>query len=74
MCIKTPFYAPFDITYACIANRRTAITLPIPETTRPMSILTPAMQQAISEQRLIFAATVCPDGSPNLSPSRQPGH
>lgn len=68
MCIKTPFRAPFDITYAYIANRRTAITLPIPETTRPMSILTPAMQQAIAEQRLIFAATVCPDGSPNLSP------
>lgn len=68
MCIKTPFHAPFDITYAYIANRRTAITLPVPETTRPMSILPPAMQQAIADQRLIFAATVCPDGSPNLSP------
>ena len=33
-----------------------------------MSILTSVMQQAIAEQRLIFAATVCPDGSPNLSP------
>ena len=33
-----------------------------------MPILTPAMQQALAEQRLIFAATVCPDGTPNLSP------
>lgn len=33
-----------------------------------MGILTDAMKQALSEQRLIFAATVCPDGTPNLSP------
>lgn len=33
-----------------------------------MGILTPDMQQALTEQRLIFAATVCPDGTPNLSP------
>ena len=33
-----------------------------------MAILTPDMQQALTEQRLIFAATVCPDGTPNLSP------
>ncbi len=35
-----------------------------------MPILTPAMQQAISEQRLIFAATVGPDGSPQPFPQR----
>ena len=33
-----------------------------------MSTLTPEMQQALAEQRLIFAATVSPDGTPNLSP------
>lgn len=33
-----------------------------------MGILTAAMKQTLSEQRLIFAATVCPDGTPNLSP------
>lgn len=33
-----------------------------------MPILTPEMQQALAEQRLIFAATVGPDGIPNLSP------
>lgn len=33
-----------------------------------MPILTPEMQQAVAEQRLVFAATVGPDGTPNLSP------
>ena len=33
-----------------------------------MGILTEAMQRALTEQRLIFVATVCPDGTPNLSP------
>ncbi len=33
-----------------------------------MGILTDAMKKALTEQRLIFVATVCPDGSPNLSP------
>ncbi len=33
-----------------------------------MGILTSHMQQLIAGQRLIFAATVCPDGTPNLSP------
>lgn len=33
-----------------------------------MGILTAPMQQALTEQRLIFVATVCPDGTPNLSP------
>ena len=33
-----------------------------------MAILTDAMKQALTEQRLIFVATVCPDGTPNLSP------
>jgi predicted pyridoxine 5'-phosphate oxidase superfamily flavin-nucleotide-binding protein len=31
-------------------------------------ILTPDMQRVVREQRLAFVATVCPDGSPNLSP------
>ena len=33
-----------------------------------MSILTEDMQRVVSEQRLGFIATVCPDGTPNLSP------
>ena len=33
-----------------------------------MSILTKDMQRVVSEQRLGFIATVCPDGTPNLSP------
>ena len=33
-----------------------------------MGILTDDMKQALSEQRLIFVATVRPDGTPNLSP------
>ena len=33
-----------------------------------MGILTEEMKRAVAEQRLIFAATVCPDGTPNLSP------
>ena len=33
-----------------------------------MGILTKAMQKTLTEQRLIFVATVCPDGTPNLSP------
>ena len=33
-----------------------------------MGILTLEMRQALAEQRLIFAATVGPDGTPNLSP------
>jgi uncharacterized protein len=30
--------------------------------------LSPKMKQVVEEQRLCFAATVCPDGSPNVSP------
>jgi predicted pyridoxine 5'-phosphate oxidase superfamily flavin-nucleotide-binding protein len=33
-----------------------------------MAILTDEMQRLILEQRLGFVATVCPDGTPNLSP------
>ena len=33
-----------------------------------MGILTEDMQRVIREQRLAYVATVCPDGSPNLSP------
>ena len=33
-----------------------------------MGILTEEMRRVVDEQRLGFAATVCPDGSPNLSP------
>ena len=33
-----------------------------------MGRLTPDMQRVVSEQRLGFVATVCPDGTPNLSP------
>jgi hypothetical protein len=33
-----------------------------------MGILTEDMKRVVSEQQLGFHATVCPDGSPNLSP------
>lgn len=33
-----------------------------------MGVLTEDMQRVVQEQRLGFMATVCPDGSPNLSP------
>ena len=33
-----------------------------------MAILTEEMQRVVREQRLGFVATVCPDGTPNLSP------
>ena len=38
------------------------------EVREKMGILTEDMQRALTEQRLIFVATVCPDGTPNLSP------
>src|SRR5678809_1785104 len=33
-----------------------------------MPILTTAMKRMLDEQRLGFVATICPDGTPNLSP------
>lgn len=33
-----------------------------------MGILTPDMKRVVEEQHLGFVATVCPDGTPNLSP------
>jgi len=33
-----------------------------------VGILTEDMKRLVSEQRLGFVATVCPDGTPNLSP------
>lgn len=33
-----------------------------------MGILTADMKRVVTEQRLGFVATVCPDGTPNLSP------
>lgn len=33
-----------------------------------MGMLTEDMQRVVNEQRLGFIATVCPDGTPNLSP------
>ena len=33
-----------------------------------MAILTPDMKRVVEEQRLGFFATVCPDGTPNVSP------
>jgi predicted pyridoxine 5'-phosphate oxidase superfamily flavin-nucleotide-binding protein len=33
-----------------------------------MGILTTDMQRVVDEQRLGFVATICPDGTPNLSP------
>ncbi len=35
---------------------------------RKMVVLTEDMKRVVREQRLGFAATVCPDGTPNLSP------
>ncbi len=34
----------------------------------PSVRLTPEMKRVVEEQRLGFVATVCPDGTPNLSP------
>jgi hypothetical protein len=33
-----------------------------------MRLLTADMKRVVAEQRLGFVATVCPDGTPNLSP------
>jgi uncharacterized protein len=33
-----------------------------------MAFLTPDMKRVVEQQRLGFVATVCPDGTPNLSP------
>lgn len=33
-----------------------------------MSILTADMKRVIEHQRLAYVATVCPDGTPNVSP------
>jgi len=38
-----------------------------------MGILTDDMKRVVSEQKLGFCATVCPDGSPNLSPKGSSG-
>lgn len=37
-------------------------------TSMSMGILTADMKRIVEEQRLGFVATVCPDGTPNLSP------
>jgi predicted pyridoxine 5'-phosphate oxidase superfamily flavin-nucleotide-binding protein len=34
----------------------------------PRDFLLPDMKRVVEEQRLGFVATVCPDGTPNLSP------
>ena len=33
-----------------------------------MTVLTPEMKRLVDVQRLGYVATVCPDGTPNLSP------
>jgi predicted pyridoxine 5'-phosphate oxidase superfamily flavin-nucleotide-binding protein len=33
-----------------------------------MGVLTADMKRVVEQQRLGFVATVCPDGTPNLSP------
>jgi Pyridoxamine 5'-phosphate oxidase len=38
-----------------------------------MGILTDDMKWLVNEQKLGFCATVCPDGSPNLSPKGSTG-
>ena len=38
----------------------------------PTPILTPDMKRVVREQRLGFVATVCSDGTPNLSPKGPP--
>jgi hypothetical protein len=38
-----------------------------------MAILTEDMKRVVREQRLGFIATVCPDGTPNLSPKGTSG-
>ena len=39
----------------------------------PMGILSDDMKRVVSEQKLGFCETVCPDGSPNLSPKGSTG-
>lgn len=41
---------------------------PLVASGRPMAVLTEDMKRVVREQRLGFHATVCEDGSPNLSP------
>ena len=38
-----------------------------------MGLLTPDMKRVVGKQRLGFVATVCPDGTPNLSPKGTTG-
>ena len=52
------FRGPPGISEGCV---RTAMKA------RAMSILTEDMRRVVEEQRLGFVATVCPDGTPNLS-------
>jgi predicted pyridoxine 5'-phosphate oxidase superfamily flavin-nucleotide-binding protein len=59
-----PHY-PGRVTDILVANPPAECSL-IPEAI--MGILTADMKRVIAEQRLGFIATVCPDGSPNLSP------
>jgi hypothetical protein len=33
-----------------------------------MGLISADMKRVVEEQRLAFVATVCPDGTPNLSP------
>jgi len=37
-----------------------------------MGILTEGRKRVVTEQRLGFVGTVCPDGTPNLSPRARP--
>jgi hypothetical protein len=39
--------------------------------TQVVAKLTADMKRVVMEQRLAFVATVCPDGTPNLSPKAQ---
>jgi hypothetical protein len=46
----------------------TASTCDMTDPAERMGILTTDMKRVVDEQRLGFVATICPDGTPNLSP------
>jgi uncharacterized protein len=59
-------YDPANRHALCVAARTVATNTGHREET--LGTLTEDMKRVVEEQRLGFAATVCPDGTPNLSP------
>jgi predicted pyridoxine 5'-phosphate oxidase superfamily flavin-nucleotide-binding protein len=53
---------------AAAGDREDQVVVGRREGTKAMGILTADMKRVVEQQRLGFVATVCPDGTPNLSP------